>query len=69
MNSNTEIENTSFDFNTLNYQEESINAYDLGHESEWQSDFTRNVSEFDSLGSDFSLELFLQYQKNKIVSN
>ena len=42
--SNTEIENTSFDFNTLNYAEESINACDTGDESEWENDFYTDIS-------------------------
>ena len=34
VNSNTKIENTSVDFSTSNYPEESINTYDTGGESE-----------------------------------
>ena len=34
VDSNTEIKNTSVDFNTLNYSEESINIYDTSGESE-----------------------------------
>ena len=33
VDSNTGIENTSANFNTLNYPEESINVYDTGDES------------------------------------
>ena len=42
--SNTEIENTSVDFDTLNYAEESINTCDTGDESEWESDFYTHIS-------------------------
>ena len=38
---NTEIENTRFDFNTLNHLEESINKYDRGDGSEWEKEFFR----------------------------
>ena len=39
VDSNTEIENSRVDFNTLSYPEENINACGTGDESEWESDF------------------------------
>ena len=46
--SNKEIENTSFD--TLNYQEESINTYNTGGESEQESEFSTGKIDYDSPG-------------------
>ena len=36
----------------LNYAEESINTYDTGDESEWESDFSIDISDYDSSDSD-----------------
>ena len=41
----TEIVNTSVIFNTLNYPQESINTCNTRDHSEWQSDFSLNVSD------------------------
>ena len=39
--------------NTLNYREESINTYDTGDESDYQSDFPTNIGVHDSSDIDF----------------
>ena len=52
--SNTEIENTSVDFNTLIYPEERISICDNGDEPEWESYFSSDISDYDLSGTDFS---------------
>ena len=42
------------DFNTLNYPEEIINRYDTGDESQWESDFSTDISKYDSLSTVYS---------------
>ena len=49
---NTEIENTSVNFNTLNYPEKSVNTYDTDDESEWERDFSTYISNYDSSSTD-----------------
>ena len=49
----------------LNYPEESINTYDTGDESEWDRDFSANISDYDSSGTDHSLEFFFSYAASK----
>ena len=44
----TEIEHASIDFNVLNYLEETVNAYNTGDESERKSDFFVDISNYDS---------------------
>ena len=44
---------SSFDFKMLNFPEESISIYNTGGESEWESDFSTDTSNNDSLDSDF----------------
>ena len=39
-------------FKMLNYAEESINTYDTGDKSEWESDFSTDISDYDSSDSD-----------------
>ena len=39
--------------NTLNYREESINIYDTGDESDYESDFPTNIDDHDSTDIDF----------------
>ena len=46
--SNTETENTSVDFNMLNYPEESVNSNYTGNKSKWNSDSTTDISDYDS---------------------
>ena len=50
----TDLENTSVDFNTLNKLEGSINTYDTGGESGWESDFSTDVRGNNPLESNFS---------------
>ena len=52
VSSNTEIKNTSVDFNT-NYPEENINTYNTSDESEWKGDFSTDINDYDSSGSVF----------------
>ena len=44
----TEIEHASIDFNVLNYLEETVNTYNTGDESERKSDFFADISNYDS---------------------
>ena len=50
----TEIENISFDFNTLCYPEESINICNTSDESERKSYFSTDISDYESLVTDLS---------------
>ena len=52
IDNNTEIENTSVNFNTLNYPEKSVNTYDTDDESEWERDFSTYTSNYDSSSTD-----------------
>ena len=52
IDNNTEIENTSVNFNTLNYPEKSVNTYDTDDESEWERDFSTYISNYDSSSTD-----------------
>ena len=52
IDNNTEIENTSVNFNTLNYPEKSVNTYDTDDESEWECDFSTYISNYDSSSTD-----------------
>ena len=54
IDSKTETENTNVDFNMLNYQKKIINTCNSGDESEWESDFSIDISDYDSLGTDVS---------------
>ena len=40
----TEIENSSVDFDALNYPEENIKTYDRGDKSKRESDFVGNMT-------------------------
>lgn len=44
----TETEHASIDFNVLNYLEETVNTYNTGDESERKSDFFADISNYDS---------------------
>ena len=44
--SNKGIDNASVDFNKWNYPDESINTYDTGGESEWEIDFSTDISAY-----------------------
>ena len=52
IDSHTEIENTSVNFNTLNYPEKSVNTYVTDDESEWERDFSTYISNYDSSSTD-----------------
>ena len=56
-----ELQNTSADFNTLNYLEESINIYNTGGESEWEIYFSTSITDKNSSDSDFFSENILYY--------
>lgn len=47
VDSNTEIENTSVDFNTVTYPEESIKTNDKGGKSVWKKDFSTDIGDYD----------------------
>ena len=47
------MENISVDFRTLNHPEESVNTNNTGDESEWENDFSTDISDFNS--SDFEV--------------
>ena len=53
VDSNTEIENTSVDFNMLSCPEGSINKHNKGDASEWKIDFSTDINNYDSSGTDF----------------
>lgn len=45
----SELEDSSAHFiSMLNYLKESINAYNPFHKSEWESDFSISISDYDS---------------------
>ena len=46
-------QNKISDFNTLIYQEESINKCGTCVESEWGSDFSTDITDYKSLDTDF----------------
>lgn len=54
---NAELENTSFDFSTLNQREEIIYSYDTGNESKRESDFFVDTGDRDSSEVTFPLEM------------
>ena len=54
VDTNAELENTSVDFNTLNYTKESFNKYNIGDEFERESGFSGYISKSDSSQNDFS---------------
>ena len=53
VDSNTEIENTSVDFNTVTYPEESIKTNDKGGKSVWKKDFSTDIGDYDLWSRDF----------------
>lgn len=54
VDSNSEIQNTSIDFSTLNFPKESISTYGKSDESELEKDFFTHFNDYDTLGSDIS---------------
>ena len=44
--SNKGIDNASVDFNKWNYPDESISTYDTSGESEWEIDFSTDISAY-----------------------
>ena len=62
IDNNTEIENTSVNFNTLNYPEKSVNTYDTDDKSEWERDFPHILAIMTHRALTFTLELFFQYR-------
>ena len=61
--SNTKLRDSSGDFTTLNFPEESINTYNTGYESEGGSDFSTDVGD-SALLEIVSIEVFLQRCSN-----
>ena len=51
--SNAKKQNKISDFNTLIYQDESINKCDTPVESDWGNDFSTDITNYKSSGTDF----------------